>query len=125
MSIRKRSQRELSEQIAVVRWFYHQHPSDVLIVSANGGSRNVLEAANLKRSGVRKGVPDIFLPVARHGFYGLFIELKRTHREGEAKARVSLEQKEMIQYLSDQGYYALVCFGFESAVDTIRQYMKD
>ena len=33
----------------------------------NGGKRNAAEAAHLKRQGVKAGVPDLFLPVARGG----------------------------------------------------------
>ena len=33
--------------------------------------------AKAKQSGMKKGFPDLFLPVARKGFHGLFIELKR------------------------------------------------
>ena len=42
----------------------------------NGGSRNKLEASNLKKQGVKAGVPDLFLPVGRGSYHGLFIELK-------------------------------------------------
>ena len=30
----------------------------------------------MKRQGVKAGVPDICLPVARNGYHGLYIELK-------------------------------------------------
>ena len=32
--------------------------------------------ARAKQSGMKKGFPDLFLPVARKGHHGLFIELK-------------------------------------------------
>ena len=43
----------------------------------NGGSRHRMEAAHLKQQGVRAGVPDLCLPVARGGCHGLYIEMKR------------------------------------------------
>lgn len=44
----------------------------------NGGSRNRIEAARLQAQGVKAGVPDLCLPVARGKYHGLYIELKRT-----------------------------------------------
>jgi hypothetical protein len=42
----------------------------------NGGRRDPVEARHLKEQGVKKGVPDLCLPVARGGFNALYIELK-------------------------------------------------
>lgn len=86
----------------------------------NGGSRNKIEAAKLKRQGVRAGVPDIFLPAARGGYHGLFIELKR-----QTGGKVSREQEEMIKALRAQGYRAEVCRGWDEARETIQRYLED
>ena len=42
----------------------------------NGGARGKAEAARMKRQGVKAGVPDLMLPVARGGYHGLFLEMK-------------------------------------------------
>lgn len=84
----------------------------------NGGSRNKAEAANLKRQGVKSGVPDIFLPVPRGKFAGLWIELKTV------SGKASEEQKKYIQALNDVGYAAEVCHGFDSAVEVITKYIE-
>ncbi len=48
----------------------------------NGGARgndsqtNKIRGAMLKAEGVKKGVPDIFLPVPLNGYHGLYIEMK-------------------------------------------------
>jgi hypothetical protein len=86
----------------------------------NGGSRNAIEAAHLKAQGVRAGIPDIFLPCARNGFHGLYIELKR--RKG---GRVSIDQQRMILALRAQGYKVEVCRGWEEARDTICEYLRE
>ena len=86
----------------------------------NGGSRNAIEAARLKAQGVKPGVPDIFLPCAKKGFYGLYIELKRQNG-----GRVSEEQKSMIDALRDEGYKVAVCKGWEEAKNVIMEYMND
>ena len=85
----------------------------------NGGSRNPIEARHLKEQGVKAGIPDIFLPCARGGWHGLYIEMKR--RKG---CRVSVEQKKMILALRDQGYRVEVCEGWEQARDIITAYME-
>lgn len=50
--------------------------TDYLFAIPNGGSRDAREGANLKASGVKAGVWDLQLPIARHGFHGLWIEMK-------------------------------------------------
>lgn len=87
---------------------------------ANGGTRNPIEAVHLKQQGVKAGIPDVFLPVARGRFHGLYIEMKR--RKG---GRVSLEQRAMIEALRGQGYRCEVCKGWEEARNTITEYMKE
>lgn len=84
----------------------------------NGGSRNVIEAANLKRQGVKAGVPDLCLPVARKKFHGLYIELKRKG------GRVSERQSEWLSFLDKQGYKTAVCYGWEEASRVIMEYLE-
>ena len=85
----------------------------------NGGSRNVIEAKNLKKQGVKPGVPDICLPVPRWGWHGLFIELKR-----QKGGRATPEQLEYIEDLKDQGYAAEICHGFDEASKFILDYLE-
>lgn len=84
----------------------------------NGGKRGKSEAARLKRAGVKRGVPDLCLPVPRSRFHGLYIEMKY------GNGRTSKEQKEWIKELSGQGYKAVVCNGFEEAKETIERYIN-
>lgn len=84
----------------------------------NGGSRNPIEARHLKEQGVKAGIPDIFLPCARGGWHGLYIEMKR--RKG---GRVSIEQKKMMIALREQGYRVAVALGWEEAREIIMDYM--
>lgn len=50
--------------------------SDYLFAIPNGGSRHGAEAKNLKATGVKAGVWDLMLPLARQGFAGLWVEMK-------------------------------------------------
>ena len=93
---RKRS--EATEQERVINWCGYnasEHPELKLIYHIpNGGSRNQLEAANLKRQGVKAGVPDLTLPVALKGYHGLYIEMKFGKNETTEKQKWWLEQLE-------------------------------
>ena len=114
---------EAQEQKDLFRWaelMSKRYPElELLFHIPNGGSRHIVEAANLKAQGVRAGVPDIFLPVARLGYHGMFIEMKR--RKG---GRLSEAQKEWICVLERNGYFAIVCAGWEEAVEAIESYLK-
>lgn len=83
----------------------------------NGGFRNIVTAVRLKAEGVRAGVADILLPVARGGYHGLFIEMKA------AKGHISAAQCDFINAMRKQGYAAEVCYGWELAVKYIEAYM--
>lgn len=67
----KRHQYEASEQAALMLWaqmHLAKYPQLRLLYHIpNGGSRNAAEAASLKRQGVKAGVPDLCLPVAKRG----------------------------------------------------------
>ena len=84
----------------------------------NGGKRSKSEAARFKAMGVKRGVSDIFLPVARGGFHGLYIELKA--KDG----KVDAAQKEWIEAVRQQGYCGAVCFGGGLAADLIQKYLR-
>ena len=84
----------------------------------NGGARSKSEAGRMKRQGVKAGVPDLMLPVARGGYHGLFVELKAE------KGSLTAEQKEWIRQLQEQGYAATVCKGLDEAIWTITNYMQ-
>lgn len=83
----------------------------------NGGKRDRVEAAHLKAQGVKRGVPDLCLPVARDKFHGLYIEMKTD------KGRTSPEQKWWQEELTGQGYFATVCHGWQAAVDALKWYL--
>ena len=72
----------------------------------NGGYRHIQTAAKLKKTGVKKGVPDVFLPAPRAGYHGLYIEMKR--KRGGV---ISVDQRRYMDFLTAQGYRCLLCRG--------------
>src|SRR5687767_5498767 len=59
-----------------------------LFAIPNGGSRHIVEATKMVATGLRSGVPDVFLPYpfANAMYAGCFIEMKaskrRNHKDG-------------------------------------------
>lgn len=85
----------------------------------NEGKRTRAGGGRMKAEGLKKGVPDICLPVARGEHHGLYIELKR-----EKNSKVTREQLEWIEALVNQGYVAAVCRGCGEAIDLITGYLS-
>lgn len=110
------------EQELVMRWANGQAtnwPELALLHHVpNGGLRGKCQAAALKRQGVKPGVPDLCLPVARGGYHGLYVEMKR--RDG---GRVSSEQKAWLAALHAQGYSVAVAEGHEQAIAVLKDYL--
>ena len=82
----------------------------------NGGSRNRIEAANLKRQGVRAGVPDLCFPVPKGKYHGMYIEMKA------GKNKTTQNQDEWLELLKNNGYMTAVCYGFDEAKAVIDRY---
>lgn len=114
---------EAKEQESLFHWATLQSSKkpelQLLYHIPNGGSRNILESANLKRQGVKAGVPDICLPVARGKYHGLYIELKAN------KNKPSKKQEYWLGQLTEQGYCAITCWGFLQAMEAIVQYLRE
>jgi hypothetical protein len=87
----------------------------------NGGKRGITQAARLKREGVLAGVSDNFLPVARRGYHGLYIEMKP---KKIYRSAVSKKQKRFLQSVSEQDYMATVTYGADEAINLIKWYYE-
>jgi hypothetical protein len=113
---------EFQHQENVINWsLIHrdEYPELALLHSVpNGGSRNKIEAVNLKRTGLKPGVPDLDLPVARGRYHGLRIEMKDDEGTESAK-QIWWREK-----LTEQGYFSTVCHGWESACRAIEWYLN-
>ena len=118
---------EDAHQTALFMWIAlnaQQYPKLTLAFAIpNGGQRHKATAAKLKATGVKKGVPDLLLPVARHGLHGLFIELKRPASQGKRKGATADEQDAWIAKLRGERYGACTCYGWEQARDVLLQWI--
>ena len=112
---------EHAEQVALLHWV-RLHESrwpelTLLLAIPNGGHRHPAVAGKLKAEGVRSGIPDLYLPSARGGAYGLWIEMKAPG------GKLSQRQKITLIQLREQGYSACVCYGWEDAARTLTDYL--
>lgn len=125
-----RAMAEHDEQAAVINWaqlMAGQYPElDLLYAIPNGaglrhsvknGRRYSPEAQKLKAEGMRPGVPDLCLPVARKGWHGLYIEMKYK------KNKPSAAQEAYLNRLTEQNYLAVVCWSAEETIETLVDYL--
>lgn len=120
---------ESEQQIMLFEWAELMsvlHPElKLLHAIPNGGKRHIATAVRLKKEGVKKGVPDVFLPVPKCESNkvcvilktGLYIEMK------SKKGKLSESQQDWIERLRMQGYRVEVCCSFEEARDVILDYL--
>lgn len=114
---------EFQEQACLITWARlstGKYPEFALLHSSlNAGKRRAPEAARLKQSGMLAGIPDLFLPCARSGWHGLYIEMKA---KGGAVTPI---QKSMHEKLMAQNYLVVVCYSFEHAKTELLLYLAD
>jgi hypothetical protein len=84
----------------------------------NGGARHIAVASKLKAEGVKAGVPDVFLPIARGGFHGLWIEFKVKPNKCHPA------QLERIAQLRADGHNVHVCHELDEAINAVLGYLK-
>lgn len=104
---------EHDEQAALFEWadwHTYQCPELGMLYAIPNGQ---VRPGQRLEPGLKAGVPDIHLPVARRGFHGLYIELK------VGSNRPKPEQVEWLNRLSDAGYRAVCCWGQDEAKDVI------
>jgi len=85
----------------------------------NGSNKSIATAMKFKREGLKSGVPDLFLPVARGKHHGLFIEWKRND-----KCKLSETQIDWQSKLSKQGYLVFTVSDTLIAQTIIKKYLR-
>ena len=126
---------ERQSQAAVVQWWAHackgyHLPEAALFAIPNGAHlagdarSRAIKMANLKRQGLRNGVPDLFLAAPIKGLStsfvmacGLWIEMKRKG------GKPSPEQAAFLLYARQRGYHAVICYSSDEAIRAIKAYL--
>jgi hypothetical protein len=107
-------------QAACITWFDLQYPKikNLLFHVPNGGNRNIIEAARLKKQGVRAGVSDLILLIPKGQFHGMIIEMK------SEKGKTSILQDEWLKLVDNMEYYTIVCNSFDLFRAKINEYLS-
>jgi len=109
---------EDNEQTALFQWAAHYKELRWLHAIPNGGKRHKKVAIKLKAQGLKSGVLDIFLPKARQGFHGLYIEMK------VGKNKLTANQADFKAEADAEGYRCEVCYSWDEARIVIKDYMN-
>jgi hypothetical protein len=112
--------REAELQSACVRYFRLRWPklSGIFFAIPNGGSRNPIEARNLKIQGTLSGVADLILLKPSNGYGALCIEMK------SESGRQSISQKEFQSAAQQAGNRYVVCRTFEEFRKSVEEYLQ-
>ena len=104
------------------RWAYKtgKYPMlNMLHCSLNGVKLSGTQAKIAKGQGMLSGVPDLFLPVPKNGFHGLFIEMK------SEKGRLTDNQHWFLTNADSLGYKTAVCYSAKEAISAIQAYYDE
>lgn len=122
---------EHDEQCVVVSWAaemvqWKKYPELALLYAVPNGVRyagsdkqRAQWAAKMKAEGLKAGCPDLCLPIPRHSFGALYIEMKST----DPSASTTDLQEWWIDQLTIAGNHACVCRGAKEAINKLVWYL--
>ena len=95
--------------------------NNVLYCGSMGGNYQPHFSVRMKakKSGYKKGFPDLFIYEPRGKFHGLAIELKVGYN------RATKDQLWWRNELNERGYVAEICTGIDDALEVINRYLED
>jgi hypothetical protein len=91
-----------------LRWMFH---------CPNGGKRDAITGGQMRALGVKPGVPDLLMPIARHPWNGLAIEMK------SSTGTASKEQKEWMDELQCNDWLVFICRSADEARSACAAYL--
>lgn len=118
---------EHEEQKTYFQWVAvrrNQDPryNNILAIPNQGTAGGKKWGAFRKSEGLAKGFPDIAMLVSSRGFHAAFMELKKPPKQA---SRLRKEQREWIERLKKQGYYADVFWGAGELIEFTTWYLED
>jgi len=117
---KRNAQPEAIEQAKVIAWARANERNYpflwMLHSSLNGVKMTKAQAVRAIAQGMKKGVADLFLPVKKGVYSGLYIEMK------SEKGRTSIDQSKFLTAVSENDYLAHICYSAVEAIDKIKGY---
>lgn len=110
---------EENVQTRVIKYIKIVYPSALYCASAGGVRTSFRQAVKMKRTGYVAGFPDLFIYEAKGGYNGLALELKTD------KGQASPQQRWWRDELNRRGYKAVICRGYDAAIEAITTYMNE
>lgn len=118
-----RQKAETLAQIEVFDWIRTQpRIAKVAFHIPNEGRRSFYYGKMLKAMGMKGGVSDICIPIARPGYHGIFIEIKAMNKRGKYN-KPTENQMRFIDSIRFEGYYGCICNGAEETIAKIKWYI--
>ena len=119
---KRNAQPEAIEQAKVIAWARANENNYpylwMLHSSLNGVKMTKAQAGRAIAQGMLSGVPDLFLPVPKNGYHGLFIEMKY------GSNKVTENQEKFLQNAANVGYAISVCYSANEAMKRIEDYYE-
>ena len=114
---------EAAEQKWVIQWAQQpsvrtQHPELALLYHIPNERTDKVQAAIQKTMGVKKGVPDLHLPVPIGAYHGLYIEMKAMDGKPDD------DQLWWAERLKTCGYAHAFCYGWKEATEVLLWYLN-
>jgi len=113
---------ELSEfaiQKEIIKWSNSILALRKLVIHIpNEGKRETITGKNLQSIGMIAGVADLFIPIARNGYHGIWIEVK------SQKGHLSESQRIFLSRMEQQGYLTATVRSLEQFQDIVNRYLK-
>lgn len=118
-----RKRPEEAQQIAFFEWLKQaekEHPGLALAFAVpNERKCSIQRRISMRKAGVKSGIPDIMIPLPNERYHGLFIEMKVKPN------KATPEQKVMLHALALAGYYSVICWSAEEAIEVTSDYLKN
>lgn len=113
---------EHEEQVALFQWrdmILPRYPALKRMHAIPNAFKRTPQQGNwLNAEGMMAGVLDIFLPAARRGYHGLYIEMK------VKKRKMTEDQVSFANDVLDEGYCVALCYGCQEAQSRLLWYLK-
>lgn len=120
-----KSKTEHSIQVAFFCWLNTVKIQGTEWVHAipNGGARSAASAGRLKAEGVKTGVMDVHIPLARKGFHGMYLEFKRPEHKKHKNGGMTDEQVDFGTFMHHEGFKLKLVYTWREAAQALCDYL--